>query len=97
MESAQSYALCYGCHSRDSILNNESFPLHRFHIVDQRTACNTCHDPHGIQGGNSSNNPSLINFDISIVGPSPRTGTVRFTKMGRMDRCYLTCHGRSHG
>ncbi len=34
-ESIESYALCYGCHSRRSILNDESFPLHRAHITGQ--------------------------------------------------------------
>lgn len=31
-ESADSYALCYKCHDRNSILSNESFPLHSAHI-----------------------------------------------------------------
>lgn len=93
-----SYAMCNKCHDiANSILQNRSFRRHSKHILEEGASCSTCHDPHGIQGGNSTNNPSLINFDISIVGPSPRTGTVRFSKMGRMDRCYLTCHGRSHG
>ncbi|MDH5614659.1 MAG: hypothetical protein OEY35_06475, partial [Gammaproteobacteria bacterium] len=47
-ESASNYALCYGCHDRNSILGNQSFPLHNWHIVTVKATCNTCHDPHGI-------------------------------------------------
>lgn len=34
-ESSFTYALCYGCHDRSSILGNESFPLHREHVTGQ--------------------------------------------------------------
>lgn len=33
MESPAAYALCYGCHARESLLANESFPLHREHVL----------------------------------------------------------------
>ena len=100
-ESAEAYSLCYGCHSRDSILANESFPLHRRHIVDIRTPCSVCHDAHGVarSQGNSTNHSSLINFDLSVVMPAdsatgPRvahedTGTLA-------GNCTLTCHGLTH-
>ena len=39
-ESASNYALCYGCHSRDSILADESFAEHDMHIRGERTPCN---------------------------------------------------------
>ncbi len=32
-ESSYAYEFCYSCHSRASILSNESFPLHKEHIV----------------------------------------------------------------
>jgi predicted CXXCH cytochrome family protein len=32
IESASTYALCYNCHNRTSILGNQSFPRHSFHI-----------------------------------------------------------------
>ncbi len=101
MESAQSYALCYSCHSRDSILNNESFSLHAFHIVGTRATCNTCHDPHGIsrRQGTSSNHSSLINFDLAIVQPvdAPEGRRIEYRDTGRFSgSCTLTCHGRDH-
>ncbi|MCU7925111.1 MAG: cytochrome c3 family protein [Candidatus Thiodiazotropha sp. (ex Dulcina madagascariensis)] len=97
-ESPAAYALCYKCHDRNSILNDESFKSHRLHIVDQRTSCNACHDPHGVSAiqGNTLNNTSLINFDISIVQPNS-LGKLRFESTGRFSgTCYLMCHGSDH-
>ena len=101
VESAQAYALCYGCHSRESILGNESFPLHRSHVVDGRTPCSVCHDAHGIYRGqgNSVNHSSLINFDLSVVqSAGGATGRrVEFVDRGRLaGSCTLTCHGVTH-
>jgi predicted CXXCH cytochrome family protein len=70
-ESAAAYALCYKCHNRNVFANESTskntpgtFPYHFKHVVGDRTACNVCHDPHGISGtqGNSTNNARLINF-----------------------------------
>jgi hypothetical protein len=100
-ESAQAYALCYRCHSRQSILGNQSFPLHSLHIVNARAPCSACHDPHGISRtqGNSLNNSFLINFDIAIVHPA--TGglgarTVFESTGPNSGNCTLTCHGVVH-
>ncbi len=100
-ESEASYALCYGCHSRTSILDNESFPLHRRHIVDIRTPCSVCHDPHGISRaqGNSVNHSSLINFDLSVVMPAdtPAGRRIEHVDTGTLSgNCTLTCHGLTH-
>ena len=99
-ESASAYALCYNCHSRTSILGNQSFSDHNNHIVGERTPCNTCHDPHGISAtqGNVTNNSKLINFDRGVVQPlSGVTNTPRFESTGTFSgRCYLSCHGRNH-
>jgi predicted CXXCH cytochrome family protein len=98
MESATAYELCYACHSRASILNDESFGSHEEHIRDIRTPCNACHDPHGISHtqGNSTNNTHLINFDRSIVSPS-MNGLLYFEDLGVFSgRCYLNCHGQNH-
>ncbi len=98
VESAATYALCYKCHSRASILRDESFPLHSKHVVEQNTSCSICHDPHGISGlqGNFENNPHLINFDLSAVGPNV-DGALAFQDLGRFrGRCDLACHGREH-
>jgi hypothetical protein len=97
-ESASNYALCYGCHSRDSILNDESFPEHDKHIRGEDTPCNICHDPHGVSStqGNATNNSHLINFDISIVSPN-QNGLLQFVDNGdRAGSCDLSCHGEDH-
>ncbi len=100
-ESAQAYSLCYGCHARDSILNNESFSLHRVHIVDARTPCSVCHTVHGIYRGqgNAVNHSSLINFDLSVVTPAdtPQGRRLQYEDTGRLSgNCTLTCHGMTH-
>ena len=97
-ESEQAYALCYKCHSRNSILNDESFPKHRKHL-EAKAPCSACHDPHGISSsqGTSSNNSHLINFDINIVAPDPTTGRREFVDLGELaGRCYLKCHDEVH-
>ena len=97
-ESASAYELCYSCHSRTSILNDESFDDHDKHIRDLQTPCSACHDPHGISHtqGNSTNNAHLINFDVSIVQPH-FNGSFRYESTGTFSgRCYLRCHGQNH-
>jgi hypothetical protein len=84
-ETAGTYALCYKCHSRTSLLADESFP-HRIHVVDNRTSCMTCHDPHG-----SERNTHLINFNSFYV--TPFNGSVQFNDTGTFrGECTLTCH-----
>ncbi|HTW95254.1 MAG TPA: cytochrome c3 family protein [Tepidisphaeraceae bacterium] len=98
-ESTQAYALCYRCHERTSILNNESFSRHSFYVVDQRTPCSVCHDAHGISSaqGSMRNNAHLINFDTSVVQPDPLTHKLQYVSTGlRSGRCFLTCHGKVH-
>lgn len=91
MESPQTYALCYQCHDRTSILNNESFEFHQRHVVNARTPCSACHAPHGVSGSPSQHS-HLINFDVSIVG-----GQRRFNDTGRFrGSCTLSCHGVDH-
>jgi predicted CXXCH cytochrome family protein len=97
-ESAANYALCYGCHSRNSILGDQSFERHDKHIRDEETPCNVCHDPHGISStqGNGTNNSHLINFDTSIVFPNGN-GLLRFVDTGtNTGSCDLLCHGEDH-
>jgi predicted CXXCH cytochrome family protein len=99
-ESSSAYALCYSCHSRTSILGNNSFGEHSMHISGERTPCNTCHDPHGISNtqGNSTNNSNLINFRTGTGWVTPSSsGVLRFDDQGLFHgRCYLTCHGQNH-
>lgn len=97
-ESSSAYALCYGCHSQESILRDESFPEHDRHIRGEETPCNVCHDPHGISNtqGNTTNNSHLINFDTSIVFPN-QNGQLRFVDQGEQTgSCDLLCHGENH-
>jgi predicted CXXCH cytochrome family protein len=100
VESPSSYALCYRCHSRSSILSEQSsFPDHRKHIVEERTPCSACHDAHGISStqGNALSNSHLINFDTTIVQRDSRTGRLAFEDAGRFrGRCYLRCHDKDH-
>ena len=97
-ESSYSYQLCYTCHSRNSILNNESFAKHAEHL-QQQIPCSACHDAHGISAvqGMRLNNSHLINFDTTIVRPDPVTGRLEYETMGMLHgRCYLQCHNKTH-
>jgi len=90
-ESASGYALCYKCHSRTSILADQSFKSHRKHVVDEKTACTTCHDPHGV-----ASEPHLINFNRNYVSPSA-SGRLEFVDRGfSSGSCTLSCHGKDH-
>lgn len=98
-ESAAAYALCYQCHDRASILNDESFASHRKHIVEQRTPCSACHDAHGISSmqGSTMSNSNLINFATNIVFPLRNNGQLEFRDTGRFSgECTLTCHDVDH-
>lgn len=97
MESPSGYALCYKCHSRSTLFNDESFP-HEKHVVEQKAPCSACHDPHGISfmQGNSIHNSHLINFDLTIVSPD-NTGRIEYDDLGRFKgECFLNCHGKLH-
>lgn len=90
-ESPQAYALCYKCHSRDSLLANQSFRFHSTHIVKDQTACTTCHDSHGV-----ANVPHLINFNTTYVTPSV-SGQIQYISTGTLHgNCTLMCHGKDH-
>jgi predicted CXXCH cytochrome family protein len=100
LESVGSYALCYKCHDRSSILGDQSFRAvnaqgqergHRFHIVDQKTACTTCHDSHGVK-----TQAKLMNFNRDYVTPSSN-GRLEYISGGTFSgNCSLTCHGADH-
>ena len=98
-ESSFSYELCYKeCHSRNSILNDESFPKHSEHLQEE-IPCSACHDAHGISSsqGTSTANSHLINFDTGIVASDPSTGRLEFQDMGVFKgRCWLRCHETDH-
>ena len=90
-ENAASYALCYKCHNRASILGDESFPYHKKHIVDVEASCTTCHDPHGVRA-----NTHLINFNRDYVKPNA-DGELKWEDLGDLTgNCYLKCHDEEH-
>ena len=101
-ESPFNYALCYRCHSRTSILGDESFKYHSLHIngrsgatvtVANGTSCHTCHSSHG-----STENKYLIKFNKDVVFPNSK-GLLKFVEKGVSSfrgECYLSCHGVDH-
>ncbi|MFQ6605353.1 MAG: cytochrome c3 family protein [Fidelibacterota bacterium] len=90
-ESSSIYALCYKCHDRASILNDESRFKHKEHVEKKKAACTTCHDPHG-----SYNNTHLINFNTDYVTPNSQ-GSLYWEDLGNNHgKCYLRCHGEDH-
>ncbi len=97
-ESDYAYALCYKCHDRTSILNNESFPYHAQHIQgeigrQEGTSCFTCHDAHG-----SAQYQHLIRFNEDVVSENAN-GELKYDAQGysaRHGSCFLNCHGVEH-
>jgi predicted CXXCH cytochrome family protein len=99
-ENPVSYGLCYKCHSRDSILGDRSFRAvnslgqdrgHRFHVVDAKAACTTCHDSHGVPTAKG-----LMNFNLDYVSASSN-GRLEYISGGPgSGNCSLSCHGKDH-
>lgn len=84
-ESYESYALCYRCHDRSSILRDDSFGTrlmrttpsgggHSGHLA-AGAPCSACHDAHGVNESpavgpvGTGSHTHLINFDTRIVFP----------------------------
>ena len=91
LENDFTYALCYQCHSRQSILGNQSFPYHSLHILDKKISCYSCHNSHG-----SVKYTHLIEFPLGRVLPDS-FGRIEFIDEGLFrGRCYLKCHEVEH-
>jgi predicted CXXCH cytochrome family protein len=84
-ESPLAYALCYACHDRSSILNNESFKTHKEHIVFNHIPCAACHVSHGTE-----KNQHLIEFPASFVGFVPLPAYM--PALDGKPTCLLNCH-----
>jgi hypothetical protein len=97
-ESYESYALCYRCHDRSSILSDRSFGKkmipttasgggHSGHLA-AGAPCSACHDPHGVSADGSTgvngtgSHTHLINFDTRIVLPRTVGGLPVFNDTG---------------
>jgi len=92
-ETADLYALCYRCHSRNIVVseNPGTFRFHRKHIVDEKASCRACHNSHG-----STQYTHLIDFDTKIVFPNSK-GRLKFEDQGvRRGACSLRCHDKDH-
>ena len=98
-ESPQSYDLCYKCHNRSFLVNDQAgtFP-HRKHVVDAAAACAACHDAHG-----SKQNAHLVDFMLRdrtgkvVVSRSAVQNRMEFISLGPgRGQCYLQCHGVNH-
>ncbi len=97
-ESQRVYEACYDCHSRSSILGDESFPYHSLHVLEGRVSCYGCHDAHG-----SADYPGLIRFDLDprygLVEAATVKGWYRGDNPGydpERGTCTLSCHGVEH-
>ena len=97
-ESLYAYEFCYSCHNRTSLLSNESFPLHKEHIIGdpiknrKGTSCFTCHASHS-----SERNMFLIDFNPEAVSSDDVTRRIQFNSSGTNSaECYLKCHDYSH-
>jgi predicted CXXCH cytochrome family protein len=86
-ESPFAYALCYKCHNEGMLMADR---LHSKHVRDERTACSTCHDAHGVQ-----TQSHLINFNTIYV--KPLNGRITYQDRGNgQSTCTLMCHGSAH-
>ena len=87
--SSAGYALCNKCHN----LATMGSP----HGDHRSYGCTTCHDPHGVIGGNAASNRAMINFDTAIVRPSTTYYGYFYLGSGSGQKgCYTTCHGQGH-
>ena len=99
-ESEAAYALCYRCHDRTRLLDDQGLyntSGHYNHVVNGRVPCSACHDPHGVQSDGHGDHTHLINFDRTVVQPLPGNDFPLFNDIGtRSGNCSLVCHGRTH-
>ncbi len=98
-ESESVYALCYRCHDRARLLNDDggfSSFLHGKHVVEQSAPCYICHDPHGVQPDGNGNHTHLINFATNMVSAFGGNPPMFIDGGSRTGSCILVCHGIPH-
>ena len=84
-------ALCNKCHNLTTVRNENPHDDH------SGVGCTTCHDPHGVIGGNAGANRAMMNFDTSIAAKA--TTNFGYFYMGNgsgQKGCYTNCHGENH-
>jgi predicted CXXCH cytochrome family protein len=87
--SSAGRALCNKCHNLSNLSNL------RPHGPHMSYGCTTCHDPHGVIGGNATSNRAMINFDTAIVRKGSTYYGYFYNGTGQKG-CYLSCHGAGH-
>lgn len=92
-ENNATYALCYKCHSQAIVTSEQesSWKYHKKHVVENQTACTTCHDPHGVQA-----NAHLINFNSDYVSQNGANPIAYVNLVPGNRYCTLSCHGKPH-
>jgi predicted CXXCH cytochrome family protein len=91
---ASNYTMCNKCHIVEGTGSIYQNGLHTNHM-DKGSACGSCHDPHGVIGGNAVTNRALINMDRTVIRPAGANQGFYTTTAGH-GGCYLICHGESH-
>jgi predicted CXXCH cytochrome family protein len=87
--SSAGRALCNKCHNLANLSNVRPHGNHMSY------GCTTCHDPHGIIGGNSGANRAMMNFDTAIITKGT-TYYGYYYNSSSQKGCYVRCHGQSH-
>lgn len=87
------FALCAECHNMNEVKNSHQSMQH----VLSLTSCNTCHDPHGFEGGNEEHNSFLVNMDTDLIFPN--SDGERYIQMNGngTGKCFLRCHDTRNG
>jgi hypothetical protein len=84
-------ALCNKCHNLTTIRGESPHGDHN------GVGCTTCHDPHGVIGGNAGANRAMMNFDTSVAAKSTTYFGYYFLGAGNGQKgCYTNCHGENH-
>jgi predicted CXXCH cytochrome family protein len=82
-------ALCGKCHNLTTVRNESPHGNH------SGVGCTTCHDPHGVIGGNAGANRAMINFDTGVAAKSSTYFGYFYISAGNKG-CYTSCHGQGH-